>query len=164
MTHPDPIMLPHEHVKARKALGLTVEQLAYELGVNALTIRRRECGVSMIKREAKLALERLLDNPPTPVHIPAPRVRAAGGCAFRVGDKFGLFTITEVHRGRGERWRPVMLGVRCDCGRERLLQAVNFHPGFTCGPACPAHAAMVERGSHVDANGDILDIDGFPES
>lgn len=161
--HEEPNMTPGEYREAREALGLSIEQLAYELGVNDLTLRRRECGEVAIRREAQLALRHLVGCPPVERPQAKPHLK---GRNFRVGDTFGLFTITEVHKRKNAEGRTmyVLLGIRCKCGKERPLLARNLNRNSICGRRCPARDALAARGSCVDLHGDIIDKDGFPES
>lgn len=160
--HEEDSWTAREYVEARNELDLTQEQLAYVVGVTVSTIKKREGGATPITREAQLSMEWLLENPPL---RPPDRVvrmqRRPKVEDFRVGDRFGLFTFTAVNVDA--RGRLASFGVKCQCGREKLVMPTKFHFRYKCHPSCPAFATMVARGARVDAHGYLVDKDGFPE-
>jgi len=52
-------MMPGEWRERRKSLQLTQKALAEKLGVNVMTIKRREAGETIIDAEAALAIQSL---------------------------------------------------------------------------------------------------------
>lgn len=116
------------------------------------------------KRESALAMRWLLANPPDPATTPKADP-ALEPTSHRKGDRYGLFTILDVFASKKVRTyrRPVFLRVQCSCGRVKNLRATSLTPSFVCWRQCSAHKEMVDRGSHVDHIGDIVDKDGFPE-
>jgi hypothetical protein len=143
------------YLAARLALGLTQVQLALITQKSLTTIKHREGGRIAIPYEAQATMRWLLANPPKVPSRSETRLHTKG-------ETFGLFKILLV--AFNEMKRPAAYWVRCRCGEEKYLKAGKLLPGTLCRPYCPAYAAMVERGSQVDANGDIIDKDGFPES
>ena len=143
---------------ARTSLGLTQEQFALLVRKSPATIAQRERGDVAITHEAELAMRWLLANPPVSGAV----VPKGWRRNLTEGETFGLFTITGV--GLNNAGKPCVYSARCRCGAATLLNPSRFYPSTRCRPNCTAHAAMVARGSHVDARGDIIDKDGFPEA
>ena len=164
--HEEAALTASEYRDARTHLGLSREQLAYEVGASVSTIKKRELGENPIHREAQLAMRWLQTNPPTTpaAHI----IKTLTPCneSHGEGDRFGLFTVLDVRKSHGPGFTrcPTSFVVKCNCGTVKTVMAASFHHRYICEPKCPAYAAMRARGSYVDAHGDILDQDGLPES
>ena len=152
-----------EYALARRRLGLSKYALGRILGVTPTTIKQRERDFTETKREAAMAMRWLLDNPPTGDYLPP---RAPNTNKFTRGERFGTFTVIAVktNKGTARPWRPVYLDLRCDCGRAVTCKASDLTPAKACGRKCPARLAITSRGSTIDACGDIIDAEGFPES
>lgn len=164
--HKEATLTGEEYRKARRKLGLTQEQLAYEVGTSVSTIKKRENGEHPVHREAQMAIRLLLIEPPSTPSLQSIKALTPKSEGHTVGGIFGLFTILDVRKSYGPGFLPcpTSFTVRCSCGRVKKVMAASFHHRYTCSPKCPAHAALLARGSHVDTHGDILDKDGFLES
>lgn len=151
-----------EYALARRRLGFSKYALGRILGVTPTTIKQRERDFTETKREAAMAMRWLLDHPPTEDYLPP---QAPKSVKFSRGERFGTFTIIAIrtNQGKPRPWHPTYLDLRCDCGRGTHCKASDLTPAKACGRKCPARLAIAARGSTIDALGDIIDADGFPE-